>query len=219
MLSTTLSGRIAEGRSCLPRVNRALQSLCRSLPVYPDKQTFQSRSACRKTGQQRSSRGVVPASGPTRNGRSTTFRESGTLSSTKAASTTSGRNQATSSCVSMNQRIRSRLPCADFCAQLRGAPRSNPAQHRHAKGETVSHPEFIALLHAKAPKLNRRAERCTTCEKDILMTREATSLPATSLQPDNLASADLLASSVNFAFMPPFGPAVCQCGSGTAGSS
>jgi hypothetical protein len=44
-------------------------------------------------------------------------------------------------------------------------------------------------------------------------------LPATSLQPDNLASADLLASSVNFAFMPPFGPAVCQCGSGTAGSS
>jgi hypothetical protein len=55
----------------------------------------------------------------------------------------------------------SRLPYADFCAQLRGAPRSNPAQRRHAKDETVSHAEFIALLRAKAPKLNRRAERCT----------------------------------------------------------
>ena len=27
--------------------------------------------------------------------------------------------------------------------EVRGAPRSNPAQQRHAKGETVSHAEFI----------------------------------------------------------------------------
>jgi hypothetical protein len=52
---------------------------------------------------------------------------------------------------------------------MRGAPRSNPAQQRHAKGETVSHAEFIALLRAKAPKLNRRAEQCTTMRaKDVL---------------------------------------------------
>jgi hypothetical protein len=36
-----------------------------------------------------------------------------------------------------------------FCAQLRCAPRSNPEQQRQAKGETVSHAEFIALLRAK----------------------------------------------------------------------
>jgi hypothetical protein len=54
------------------------------------------------------------------------------------------------------------LAYADFCAQLRGAPRSNPAQQRHVKGETVSHAGFIALLRAKAPKLNGVAERCTT---------------------------------------------------------
>jgi hypothetical protein len=38
--------------------------------------------------------------------------------------------------------------------KLRGAPRSNPAQQRHVEGETVSHAGFIALLRAKAPKLN-----------------------------------------------------------------
>jgi hypothetical protein len=42
-------------------------------------------------------------------------------------------------------------------------------QQRHAKGKTVSHAEFIALRRAKAPKLNRRAERCTTIRaKDVL---------------------------------------------------
>jgi hypothetical protein len=35
----------------------------------------------------------------------------------------------------------------------------------------------------------------------VLLTREASSLPATSLQPDNLASVDLRASAANFAFM------------------
>jgi hypothetical protein len=36
------------------------------------------------------------------------------------------------------------------------------------KGETVSHAEFIALPRAKAPKLNRRAERCSTMRaKDV----------------------------------------------------
>jgi hypothetical protein len=65
--------------------------------------------------------------------------------------------------------VKSRPPNADFCAQLRGAPRSNPAQQRHAKGETVSRAGFIALLCAKAPKLNGLAERCTTMRaKDVL---------------------------------------------------
>jgi hypothetical protein len=60
-----------------------------------------------------------------------------------------------------------------FCAQLRCAPRSNPEQQRHAKGETVSHAEFIALLRAKAPKLNRRAERCTTMRAKDVLTKTA----------------------------------------------
>ena len=164
--------------------------------------------------------GVVPASGPTRNGRSTTFRESGTLSSTKAASTTSGRNPTTSSCVSMTPAGSEPASSCSFCAQLRGAPRSNPAQQRHAKGETVSHAEFIALLRVKAPKPTVGPSGALRCEKDILMTREATSLPATSRSSRTTWQALIcgLRRSISLSYTP-LGPAVCQCGSRTAASS
>jgi hypothetical protein len=74
-------------------------------------------------------------------------------------------------CVYVHQRIRSRLPCADFCAQLRGAPRSNPAQQRHAKGETVSHAEFIALLRVKAPKPTVGPSGAPRCEQRTSLPR------------------------------------------------
>jgi hypothetical protein len=61
---------------------------------------------------------------------------------------------------------------ASLCRFLRTAPRvrrDRIPQQRHAKGETVSYAEFSVLRRAKAPKLNRRAERCTTIRaKDVL---------------------------------------------------
>ena len=73
--------------------------------------------------------GVVPASGPTRNRRSRTFRESGTLSSTKSASTTSGRNPTTSSRVSMTP---ADSEPASLCRFLRTAPRCAAIESRAA---------------------------------------------------------------------------------------
>ena len=102
---------------------------------------------------------------------------------------------------------------ANIAVELTGTiQKCSALVHCTARPEPLSARAVVDVACRTISKVAARAERCTTMRaKDVLtetaqgvsLTREATSLPATSLQPDNLASAELRASSVNFAFMTP----------------